>query len=55
MKYQSEYETNEKLSNLFITFKALKNFTECQIKDIKINYKKYMQFYGPVVKEILDL
>jgi len=44
MKYQSEYETNEKLSNIFITFKALRNFTECQIKDIKINYKKYISF-----------
>ena len=55
MKYQSEYETNENLSNLFNTFKALKNVSDFQIKDVKINYEKYMQFYGPVVKEILDL
>src|SRR5882724_13498669 len=42
MKYQSEYETNENLSNLFNTFKALKNVSDFQIKDVKINYEKYM-------------
>ena len=55
MKYQSEYETNEKLSILFNRFNALKDLSVFQIKEIKQKYERNIQFYGPVIKELLNL